>query len=170
MQAIEHLESVKWAHPKYYGGFSPGGDYLILSRHRESDTVDRSNWDVACESLKAEAWDSRDMEGRPMAYHFRAGHPLVGWVEYLLVRADAPDDLLTAAGEIVRRLSEYPILSDEHHSELEWNEICDYWHGLSVRNRLIVIRKSGSKVSIFAARRDELPGDDDGRIFERLRG
>lgn len=170
MHAIEHLTECAWKRPDSYGGFSPDGDYMILSRHRDSDTITRSNWEVACESLKAEAWDSRDMEGRPAVYHWRAGHWAVGWVEYLCVRADAPDDVLTEAGEIVCSLADYPILSDDHHSDLEYSEACELWERESVRGRFRVIKDSGARVSIFAARRDELPNDDSDAILDYLRG
>lgn len=170
MNAIEHLETRAWKHPDCYGGFSPDGDFLVLSRTRDYDLLDRVNWDVACESLQAEAYDAgRTGEipaDRPKTYHWRAGHPACGWVEYLMVRADAPDDIKTNAGEIICALAEYPVLSDDKFSEAEWNAVCAYWEQLSVADRLDELRRAG--LSIFAARRDTLPQDDDGSLFQRL--
>lgn len=165
MHAIEHLESVVWSHPSHYFGFSPDGDYLIASQHRESDTLTRSNWQVACNLLGAQAWDSREMEDRPNAYHWRASCSLVGWIEYLCVRADAPDNILQEAGEILCSLADYPVLSDDHFSNLEFEEACTYWEQCSVADRLDLIQRSGCGVSIFAARHAELPSDDNGALL-----
>lgn len=53
MDAIEYLPERAWKHPECYGGFSPDGDYLILSRHRDSDILSESNWAVACDACVA---------------------------------------------------------------------------------------------------------------------
>lgn len=167
MNASEYLET--WKHPDCYGGFSPDGDYLILSRHRDSQLLDESNWDVACKSLNAEAYDG-GREGfatRPTVYHWRAGHWAVGWIECLMVRADAPDNVLNEAGEIVCSLADYPVLSDDDYSEREYAAICDYWGRLPVADRVHELQRAG--LCIFAARRDALPEDPAGALFERLR-
>lgn len=171
MHAIEHLTSGEftWKHPECYGGFSPDGDYLILSRHRDSELLDRVNWDVACESLKAEAYDggADEFASRPVAYHWRAGHWAVGWIEYLCVRADAPADVLTAAGEIVCSLADYPILSDDRYSDAQFEAVCDWWEKMSVADRVCELQRAGR--CIFAARRDTLPEDSfEGGLYERL--
>ena len=44
-----------WEHPSDYGGFSPDGDFVLLSQHRDSDVLSRSNWIRVCEDMKAEA-------------------------------------------------------------------------------------------------------------------
>jgi len=169
MNATEHLAEHVWKHPPHYGGFSPDGDYVILSRHRDSDLLSRVNWDVACESLKAEAYDdgARGFATRPNVYHWRAGHWGVGWIEYLCVRADAPESVLTEAGEIVCALADYPILDESRHSEAEWEAMCDYWEHASVADRVDYLQRAG--LCIFAARRDVLPEDFTGSLHERLR-
>lgn len=166
MTASEHL--TPWVHPQYYGGFSPDGDYLILSQHRNSELLGRVNWEAACESLGAQAYDdgASGFAGRPNVYHWRAGCSLVGWIEYLCVRADAPEALLESAGEIVSALADYPILSEDKFSEAEWNAVCAYWESLEVADRVHELQRAG--LCIFAARRDTLPQDDNGRLFERL--
>lgn len=170
MNAIEHLESVKWAHPDSYGGFSPDGDYMILSRTRDSDILSESNWAVACESLKAEAYDggADRFDVRPVVYHWRAGHWACGWIEYLCVRADAPESALTAAGEIVCSLADYPVLSDDDFSEREWNAMCESWEHGSIRDRVEWLQYAGQ--CIFSARRDALPEDDTGALREAILG
>jgi hypothetical protein len=172
MRAAEHLAECVWKHPDNYGGFSPEGDYVVLTRHRDSELLDRVNWDVACESLKAEAYDGEraprgcQFLNRPNVYHWRAGHWAAGWVEYLMVRADAPADVLEEAGEIVCALAEYPILDESRHSEAEWNAVCEYWEGCSVADRVYELQRAG--LCIFAARRDTLPEDPSGALFQQL--
>lgn len=169
MNASEHLETQVWKHPQNYCGFSPDGDFLVLSRHRDSELLGRVNWDVACESLKAKAYDN-GTEGfatRPTVYHWRARCSMVGWIEYLCVRADAPDSVKNEAGEIVCSLAADPVSDDDKFSEVEWNAVCEYWEGCDVSDRVYNLQKAG--LCIFAARRDTLPGDPTGSLYERLR-
>ena len=172
MNAAEHLQENAWKHPECYGGFSPDGDYLILSRNRDSDLLSESNWNCACKSLGAEAFDSgRDAEAfaeRPNVYHWRAGHWACGWVEYLMVRADAPDDVQDAAGEIVCSLADYPVLNEDDFSEREFNAACEAWERYNLADRVDLCQRAG--ISIFAARRDDMPSDDSGFIQEQLTG
>lgn len=169
MDAIEHLEMQAWSRPAYYGGFSPDGDYHVLSRSRDSRLIERVNWEVACEDLDAEPFDegSKGFHARPIVYHWRAGHWACGWVEYLCVRADAPDDIKKRAGEIVCTLADYPILDDDRYSEAEHSAVCEYWERISVSERVSWLQDAG--LCVFAARRDELPEDPDGALFELLR-
>jgi hypothetical protein len=169
VNAIEHLETTAWKTPTCYGGFSPVGDYVVLTQHRDSELLERVNWEVACESLKAEAYDDgeHDFASRPNSYHWRAGHWAVGWVEYLCVRQDAPDAVKTEAGEIVCALADYPILAEDKFSEREHAAVCTYWEGLDVSDRVRELQDAG--LCIFAARRDCLPEDPNGMLYESLR-
>ncbi len=168
MEAAEHLTA--WTRPSSYGGFSPDGDYCVLTRNRDSELLGNVNFDVAVESLKAQAMDhgtSNDIPAdRPPAYTWIARHFAVGWVEYLMVRQDAAPDLLTTAGEIVCSLADYPILDESRYSDAQHNAVCEYWAQCSLRERAEYLREA--ELSLFAARREELPQDDNGRLFERL--
>lgn len=165
----------KWELPSCYAGYSPDGDWLLLSRHRESDTVSESNWEVALrmiDSLKLafSEPEQRDEYGRidprstGWSYIFRASHPLVGWVEYLLIRADAPAELIKLGHDMSEKLEAYPILDDDHHSELETDQIYTWWAGESLSYRIQLCAEAGD--SIFAARRiNDIPE----ATFDRLR-
>jgi hypothetical protein len=123
-----------WKHPSSYLGFSPEGDYLILNQHSQSDPQDASNYRVAFQRLKEVVKDlasppkefyreelSPRSEG--WVYDFRASHCLVGWVEYLLIRSDAPEELINEAEDLVYTLkNEYYILdeSDCEALKAEW--------------------------------------------------
>ena len=177
MNAIEHLEERKWVRPPSYAGFSPIGDFVILSRTRDSDALARSNYIAAFDQLKEIAsqcpeLDDENDDGRnDWVYDFRASHWACGWVETLLVRADAPEEVLQAAGEIVCSLADYPVLDEDGFSALEYEEVREHWARLSVRWRLEALKNSGTRtISMFAVRRDELPsGDDNGALYEYLR-
>lgn len=170
MNAIEHLEEKVWKTPESYGGFDPVGDYCVLSKHRDSELLDRVNWDIAVETLKAEPMDHGrcgDIPAdRPNVYTWQASHWAVGWVEYMMVRADAPDDIKTAAGEMICSLAEYPMLDERRYSDAQFEAVGDYWAQCSVSDRVDYLRDAG--LSIFAARRDYLPDNDSGSLYERL--
>lgn len=173
MQAHEHLEP--WKTPESYGGFSPVGDFCILAQHRDSDILSESNWHCALAQLNAQAYDGGDTDfnSRPVVYHWRAAHWAVGWVEYLMVRADAPADILTQAGEMVCALADYPVLDESDFSEREMLAAEEAWKNLDIRGRIELIAGEtydGKPISIFAARRDYPPSDDCGTIQNRLIG
>lgn len=179
----EALAQRVWEHPSDYGGFSPDGDYVVCTRHRDSGTVARSNYQVAFRELRKVCEDFPDAPEEPFpdrgglsprsggwVYDWCASHWAVGWVEYLMVRADAPQAVLQEAARIVASIEDYPVLDDDHHSQMEWDEITEYWASCSVRDRLELIKDSGSRVSPFAARRDSFPEDDDnGALYNHLR-
>jgi len=163
------LERAAWTTPESYAGFGPVGHYVIVSRHRDSDALSRSNWIVACDRLAQAAGLTgvpADDSAAPV-YEWRASHWAVGWVEYLMVRPEAPEAVLQEARAILESLEDYPELDESHWSELEWEEAADYWVSMSVRDRALLIKDSHSSASLFAARRDYMP-DDCGRVYEWL--
>ena len=166
------LAECAWTRPDSYGGFSPDGQYCVLTVTRDSNALDRSNWAVARQLLADSAGltDIPFSNGEDSAvYEWRASHWGCGWIEYLMVKPDAPESVLECAAEIISALADYPALSDDHWTELEWQECADYWESMSVRDRAATIRDSGSTASIFAARRDYIP-DDNGAVYEWIRG
>ena len=102
-------------------------------------------------------------------YGWCARCSLVGWIEYLMVRADAPATVLEAAELVLKGLYGYPVFDEGHWSDLEWEENMTYWAECSVRDRLDHIQRSGAPVSIFAARRSEFPDDPDGSLYNWIR-
>ena len=81
-------------------------------------------------------------------------------------------EALKVAEEWCCTLAQYPVANDEHYSELQWTEAAEYWERMSIKERLNVLEQTvnrrENRVSIFATRRDELPDDDDGSLFEYL--
>ena len=167
MHAIEHLEETKWIKPESYAGFSPDGDYLIYSQHRDSDCLSRSNYRRILEDLLKLDGKHQTDDTECFVYDFRASHWAVGWVEYILVKQDAPEEIKQAAGEIICALSDYPVYDESDWTELEHEEISNYWEGLSVNERMQYCKENN--VSIFAARKDYIP-ENDGSLDQSLLG
>lgn len=97
----------------------PGGDrqehadWLIgpVGRHRDSDLIERSNWQVVTECFSA-----LDPDGADHDVH-RFGHFAVGWIEEIAYRPGSA--VAAAADEIRASLASYPILDEHAHSALE---------------------------------------------------
>lgn len=150
----------RWTRPGSYMGPDWPDYYVFLGQHRDSDSVSRSNFTVGLRELGGES---------ETVLVIRDSHWAVGWVETILIhQSDAK--AIAAAQEMESALSDYPVLSDDHLSELEWNEACEYWERMSVRDRVDTIRSSRCGASIFAARRAALPQDDNGSLMDELRG
>ena len=183
MDAIEHLEEVAWERPDSYGAWdslaNPVGDYCIYSRHRDNEILVNVNYEEILNSLYKlqekistqlmesgekpspdEEWE--EWEQRPWVYDFRAGHWAVGWVEYIIVRKDAPYEILKEAGEIVCALAQYPVLNDQAYSDACWEAINAEWEGARMQDRIEYCKDV--EISIFAARRDEVPTE----VYDRL--
>lgn len=97
-----------WTLPSDYAGHSPTGDYLIYSRTRDSEIIEDVNFTRILEDLS-------EMDDE--VYSFTASHWAVGWVEYIIVPADASTAVIEKAEEIVSALSDYPIYDEDAVSE-----------------------------------------------------
>lgn len=94
----------------YYGDRE--GWLIGLAVHRDSNTIDRSNWRVIVPPMLADHPEDAAVE--------RMRHWAVGWVDYLLVR---PDTLAAdKATEWAERLARYPLADEDDWGELEWAE------------------------------------------------
>lgn len=156
MYEPKHLKL--WTMPQHYAGEVWPGYYVFLSQHRDSDSLTRSNFDCGLEAIGGESETVQVV---------REGHWAVGWVEWIAIHQD-DEKALQIADEIKERLEDYPVVNEDHWSELEWNEAQDYWASMSIRERMELCERAG--VSVFAARRDYIPQDDSGYIMESLRG
>lgn len=152
MNAIEHLQDHKWQHPEYYAGHSPIGSYLIYSKNRDSSLLEQSNFD--CILAELEQYDDPE---NPAVYTFTASHWACGWIEYIIVNETDNEKLLTVAGEIVCALSDYPVFSEDHYSEVQHDAICDHWENASISERMDLCKDC--EISIFSARSECIPSE-----------
>lgn len=130
--------------------------------NRDSDVLTRSNWRAMVASLVAV-----DPSGEHHETH-RFGHWGCGWLEIMIVNPDAPPAVVDAAGEIAAALESYPVLSDDDYGTLEYETACETWAHMGTRERIRTCARF--RVSIFAARRDELPDDPTGSLTSYLAG
>ena len=129
-----------------------------VSITRDSQTLERSNWEVVTGNL--ESLSVHDETG-PVSM----GHWACGWYEIFLIH-ESDTQALKAADRWACALADYPVADDEHHSKLEWDAVAEYWERATLRERAEAL--SRCNCSIFAARRDEIPQDDTGALFAYL--
>jgi len=147
-----------WTLPDSYSGEHWPTDYVFLAQNRDSDALTRSNF--IC-GLKAIGGESETV------HIVRERHWAVGWVEWIAIDQD-DTAALEKADAIMDKLAAYPVVCEDHWSELEWNEAADYWAAMNIQDRVDYCARAG--VSVFAARRDYLPPDDSGALLELLNG
>jgi len=142
-----------WKMPSDYAGEVWPAYYVGLGIHRDSSRVARSNFDVFLAALGGES---------ETVHVVREGHWAVGWVEWIAIHQD-DETACEIADELMCALDDYPVLCDSHLSELEGKEIGEQWVAMRLHDRVDVCRDAG--VSIFAARRDDIPEEG----FDELR-
>ena len=71
---------------------------IVLTVHRDSDCLERSNFEVARRMLQAQGTEIE-----------RFNHWAVGWIDYLIINPECKD-LVSIAEHIQERLGDYPIL------------------------------------------------------------
>lgn len=122
------------------------GDWFIAAAvHRDSDCLDRSNFEVMSEILKSlpevKAWDG---EFTPVTIE-RFSHWAVGWIDYLVIDP-ACKAAVDWANYLREKLENYPILDEEHFSRLESDEAYQVWQNCyNERDRIKYIRAHRSQ-------------------------
>lgn len=147
-----------WDSLANFAGTIPDKSLLVLlARTRDSDILDQSNFECALTELGGESESVQII---------RHGHWACGWIEYLMIDS-ADKDMVTLGEDIETRLKNYPILDEDDYSNRQWEAASDYWASESVAERVRIIQEYGKPyVSVFAARRAELPQNDTGGIFD----
>lgn len=162
MKTLDHLENLRalkrWTMPDSYAGAEWPEYFVFLGQSRDSDTLTRSNFECGLEALEGES---------DTVIVVRESHWAVGWVEWIAIHESDVRSIIRAEGMLCA-LSDYPVLDESHFSELEWTEAQNYWESLSIRDRIELCAEA--EISIFAARRDFIPPEDSGFIYERCAG
>ncbi len=114
---------VPWEHPDCYIGKRWNGWLMFLSQTRDSDALDRSNFIVGLEAVeKATSLGREDFEHQPL--RVQENHWACGWIEWIAIhQSDA--GAITCAQRLIERLEQYPILNEDHMSQLEADERID---------------------------------------------
>lgn len=88
----------------------------VLTQSRDSDTLSRSNFTSALAMLGGESENVRID---------RFGHWACGWWEALSVKPNTPEYQI--ALDIEKSLADYPVVNEDHWSELEHDEAQKVW-------------------------------------------
>lgn len=83
--------------------------YTVLTQNRDSGALDKSNFQVATDWLKAHGEDAYTIH--------RFGHWGCGWYEVLVVNSTNAD-ACNEAEKLLSALDGYPVLDDMHHSAM----------------------------------------------------
>jgi len=127
------------------------GNWLVapVIQTRDSEALDRSNFEVCLKELGGES--------ETVEVH-RFGHWGPGWFEIIIIEPNSPQAKI--ADDIEAALSDYPVLDDEHFSELEYAENSDYWASSPLRWKIEACKRAG--LSILQARHDYMPETSSG--------
>ena len=93
---------------------------MFLSRNRDSDCLERSNFRSALKAIGGES----EIEGGVQVV--REGHWAVGWIEWIAI-PPGPSVALSKAIEIGESLEQYPVVDEEDFSELENADADEVW-------------------------------------------
>jgi len=106
--------------PNSYFGATWKGYYCFLSQNRDSDILERSNFDSALVFIGGESSDENGVQV------VREGHWAVGWIEWIAIPF-GPAVAFAKACEIMEALEAYPILDEELYSEMEMADANSVW-------------------------------------------
>lgn len=107
-----------WTRPaNYCGEVWPATYSAGVGQSRDSDALERSNF--AC-MLKAIGGETETVQV------VRERHWAVGWVEWIAIHQD-DETALAIADEVQERLANYPVVNEDHWSELEQEDAHETW-------------------------------------------
>lgn len=125
----------------YFGG---RGHWLIAAAiHRDSGALERSNFEVMEKRLRGDSTIAAS-EIEAVAIE-RASHWAVGWIDYLLVNPES-GPAASLAQSMIEAIEDYPVLDEEHFSQLETDEADQIWRDCyRERDRIQYIREHRSQ-------------------------
>lgn len=106
--------------------------WFVYSKHRDSDHLVQSNYDVILKALQVVAGEDHSECVR----EDRVGHWAVGWIEQINVTARAPEAVIRKAEELLERLRDYPALDEDDWSTREYEAAASFWESCSPRERV----------------------------------
>ena len=130
-------------------------DWLVgpCGTNRDAGALARANWRSLIAALKEVDPEGTDHE------EYRFGHWGPGWFEIVLVRPNTK--AAEVAESIENGLADHPVVDDSAYSEEEAEDAQSTWQWWGTSERIEHInlcnKQFGENISIFAARRDEVP-------------
>lgn len=142
MPVTESRHLQRWTLPRYYMGAEWPEYYAFLGRSRDSDALERANFDAGLQAIGGEQTSDDDV---PLVRIVRENHWAVGWVEWIGIHESATDALAKAA-EVADKLDSYPVVDEELLSEYETEEANETWRNCyDVKERVAYIRNHRSQ-------------------------
>lgn len=139
---MNKFELKRWTLPRYYMGADWPEYFVFLGRSRDSDALERANFDAGLKAIGGEQTREDDVE---LVIVVREGHWACGWVEWIAIHESATDALAKAAA-IMERLDVYPVVDEELFSEYETEEANQVWANCyDVKERVEYIRNHRSQ-------------------------
>lgn len=122
-----------WTPPEhYFGEVWPATYSSGVGQSRDSDALERSNFACMLEAIGGES-DTVTV--------VRESHWLVGWIEWIAIHQD-DDKALELADKVQEGLADYPIVNEDHWSQLEQEDADQTWQNCySPLERVAYIRK-----------------------------
>ena len=176
--ALDHLKESAWVRPSNYVGKDWTGYFVIVSKNRDSDCLEKVNFETARKLLSK--WEGEEVNATPpgdipcedlQVTVASANHWAVGWVESLMIHKDASEDALVEAAEIICSLADYPCLDDSAWGAAQYEDARETWDRyLGDRQKVKLAKQLGIKTPGLAARwRFEIINwKTDGRILELM--
>ncbi len=112
-------------------------------KHRDSGALDRANYDAFLAALVTLKEDTPDGEDLAVEAH-EVNHWAYGWIAFILVYPGSKTHELAA--EMACALADYPVVSDNLHSEYEQADANETWTNCyNTSERIAYIRKHRSQ-------------------------
>ena len=137
--------------PSYAGAHWPDYYRSGCGRSRDSDTLERANFDAMLKAIGGEKTDPAQEDPNDpgsalcLVRIVRESHWAVGWVEWIAIHESATEQL-KIADEIARSLEDYPVVSEQLFSEYENDAANETWRNCyRPGERIEYIRKHRSQ-------------------------
>ena len=117
----------RWTRPQHYIGqewpeyFGAG-----VGRSRDSDALERANFDATLAALRAVESKDGDAEGNRAVVVVRETHWAVGWIEWIAIHETDTNALEIALG-VKSKLENYPIVDEELFGRYEDEDCRIVW-------------------------------------------
>ncbi len=132
MGAIKAAKLELWKSASNYMGEDYSDYYVGLGRSRDSEVLERANFDAMLEMLGGESED---------VVVARSGHWAVGWVEVILVQKDSPK--VAELQKLMDQYEEYPVLDDDRLAEYEFEQMTSDWESYGVDMAMDAVHEIG---------------------------
>jgi hypothetical protein len=139
------MPMVKWQRASNYCGEEYPEYYILLGQNRDSDALERANFDEALKQLGGES---------ETVLVIRSNHWAVGWIEMILIH-ESDKEHVEQGNKIQAELENYPVLDETRFSEYENKEVMDYWDSCGLRERIRLCQNC--KIPFVASRHNDAP-------------